>query len=66
MKKTTKILEKYYYRNFQKKNLKNEKDSKVYSFQFLKYHAFYASTPPSIMPMFYGVKFNGKKEEFQL
>ena len=31
---------------------------KISSYQFLKYHAFYASTPPSIMPMFYGENFN--------
>ncbi len=51
------------------KNNQNSKDNilkstnpyfKISSYQFLKYHAFYASTPPSIMPMFYGENFNNK------
>ena len=48
--------------NNNNKNFHNSKNPnfKISSYQFLKYHAFYASTPPSIMPMFYGENFNNK------
>ena len=52
--KTSKILEKYYYANNDNKN------DKIKSYQFLKYHTFGPNTRYNMIPTLYGVSFTEK------
>ena len=52
--KTSKLLEKYYHAN------KDNKNDKIKSYQFLKYHTFGPNTRYSMIPTLYGVSFTEK------